>query len=252
MDSDKRGSKKYKVDDDDDVVCREIYSVHVEKPCFYHVVLKGNVYLLDYKWQIIRLLPDSFDVDSPFFRALYAYDNYPAFEDICEAKRRLDPLLFAALFKTYVNNVVDYVEFNTVPPQGFEYADGTIGNLAMHYEKCETQRNREACIRVLFAYMYKKRHTRFTVNGLAPYYNELVQILVWKDVAQSNLFYAGLQGREKRLLQMLACARNRKRGDNFFAQMPKDILFGVIFPLLKWSLPFLLPHPPKDSLVSPF
>jgi hypothetical protein len=238
MDSDERVSKKYKVE------VKEIYSVHVEKPCFYHVVLKGNVYLLDYKWQLIRLLPDSFDVDSPFFRSHYAYDNYPGFEDICEAKLRLDPLLFAALFKTYVKNVIDYVEFNTVPSPGFKYEEGTIGNLLMHYEKCETQRNREACIRVLFDYLYKNRRTRLAVSGLT-YYNEMVQILIWKNITQSNLFYVALQGGEKRHLQMIACARNRKKGDNFFAQMPKDILFGVIFPLLKWSLPFLLPPPQR-------
>lgn len=234
----KKVLKKRKKDD----MCLEFYSSHQELIAFYLVILKdGSQYFLDNTWDLMPRVDDDtlenyvFDTD---------LQSYPEFEDIQKAKRELDPRVFNVLFNSYVKTLDDYVEFDTIPPP--EVLEGilTPSLLIEHFHKCVSQANRDACLKVLFS-LFKANLHWYKYRFSFDYVNEAVRVLAWKGCVNCEFhcaIYSSIDGQEQVVLKLLACARNRLRGDNFFAQMPKDILFGLIFPLIKWSLPFLVPR----------
>lgn len=234
MDEEQGAAKKLKPNEN---ACYEIYLVPgINYPSFYSVYLNGVEYILDNRWELVRYGYSY--IQRLTYRPCEIY--YPSFSDIQESKRHLNPIIFSALFTAYVRSPVDYVEFDAIPPTGFNYTEETIEDLVEHYDKCETRQNRDACIKVLFHYM---RTTKTRISRVVFTYNELFQIIIWKNCAISRHIYSHLEFGETYIMKLLALARHRKSGDNFFAQMPKDILFGLIFPLIRWSLPFLLPIP---------
>lgn len=239
--------KKLKKSKKSDFICHEIYTSYGHDVSFYHVWLEDVEYLLDSQWRLVDLPKPSTlfwgDFEDLFVVQKNTCDNYPCFEDISKAKKTLPPSLFNALSKAYIKGLLDYVEFNRLPEKGYPYKDGTAENLIMHYDKCNSTQNREACVKILFDYLkITKGNVFLSTKGTASIYlNDIVKILTWKDLLKWNfhIFYSKLQGGEDRLLFMLACARKRKAGNNFFAQFPKDVMFGILFPILKWSLPYI-------------
>lgn len=241
-------SKESKKSKESAFVCHEIYTSYGYDVSFYHVWLEGVEYLLDSQWRLAELPQHTMfmhNFEDFFVVQKNTCDHYPSFEDISRAKKTLPPSLFDALSRVYIKGLLDYVEFDVVPKKGYPYKSGTAETLIMHYEKCNSQQNREACVRILFNYLrvVKKENVHLSTKATAAIYlNDMVKILTWKNVLRWNyhIFYSKLQGGEDRLLLMLACARKRRTGDNFFAQFPKDVMFGILFPLLRWSLPFLI------------
>jgi hypothetical protein len=241
-------SKGSKVSKESNFVCHEIYTSYGYDVSFYHVWLDGVEYLLDSQWRLNELPEQTTfmgNFEDFFVVQKNTCDHYPSFEDISKAKKTLPSSLFEALSRAYIKGLLDYVEFDVVPKKGYPYKSGTAETLIMHYEKCNSRQNREACVRILFDYLrtVKKENVHLSTKATAAIYlNDMVKILTWKNVLHWNyhIFYSKLQGGEDRLLIMLACARKRRAGDNFFAQFPKDVMFGILFPLLRWSLPLIL------------
>lgn len=240
--------KKRKTDyeeDEDELpdLCLEFYTPHQQEQLAFYLVLLGDNshYFLNNTWKLIPNIDDDTLEEYVFYTELH---SYPEFEDIQMAKRELDPRVFDVLFNSYVKTLADYVEFDTIPPSYILESILTPSLLIEHFHKCVSRANRDACLRILFSLFNANLHWykyRFTFN----YVNEATCILAWKGCINCENYYtiySSIDGQEQVVLKLLACARNRPNGNNSFAQMPKDILFGLIFPLIKWSLPFLVPR----------
>lgn len=202
--------------------------------------------LLDKNWCFIQeysLFPEKL---TRRFLLFYECRNPPYFYGkIQQAKGKLAPEIFDAIYECYrpVRKWEDFARFGEMPPDyiidKLSYSD--FNDLHMNYNIQSDQAYLDLVTRILLRFLRKQAYfpTSWVQNTHA---NALTRILVWKGYCNPDqlqyFVFSHLVAKEEESLILLAMARNRPAGESVFAQLPKDVLFRVIFPWIKWSLPF--------------
>jgi hypothetical protein len=203
--------------------------------------------LLDKQWCYIREY-NSFPEE--LFEKTVCYEEVQKppkiFEHIQRAKKTLELEVFNALYQCYrpENDWVDYLNMGNIPPTNVmqNFDTSCLEDLMIYYDDCQNEEHRRLYIHTLFIYL-KTCKTQFYLSLAKLHNNTITRILVWKnyiDITFPEIFYRAythLINKEETGLILIAMARNRPIRENVFAQFPKDLLFKIIFPLIRWSYP---------------
>lgn len=240
-----RVSKKVKTSS-----CLELCVASDGAPILYLLSIHDSRYiLLDRNWWFIReysIFPERL---LKTFRLLYECRNPPYFYGkIQQARKKLAPEIFDALYECYrpVRKWEDFARFGEMPPDHIinKLSSQDFNDLHMNYEIRSDQAYLDLVTRILLRFLRNQSFTKhFHIRLMGPTHtNALARILVWKGYCNADqmqyVVFSHLFAKEEESLILLAMARNRPAGECVFAQLPKDVLFRVIFPWIKWSLPF--------------
>jgi hypothetical protein len=248
MESD-RVSKKVKTSSSS--FCLELCVAFEKAPVLYLLSMDVTRHiLLDRNWCFIRdysLFPESLVAK---FRLFYECRNPPYFYGkIQQAREKLAPEIFDALYECYrpVRKWEDFARFGEMPPDYIinKLSSNDFYDLHMNYNIESDQAYLDLVTRIMLRflrnqYFIRELNSKRLIQPTDT--NVLARILVWKGYCTPDqpqyVVFSHLFAKEKESLILLAMARNRPAGESVFAQLPKDVLFRLIFPWIKWSLPF--------------
>jgi len=209
--------------------CEKYVSMYLLTLEFYRHVL------LDAHWNFVREY-DYYPTEVTVLFACYGgCRDPPHVTFVRKAKETLSSDIFDALIQCYYEHAPNVWKYNVLPVN-----DINIDDLITTYEKDPN----DSLLLVLFYYL--KKNTKPLPNLFLGrlFFNNMIRVLTWKGYIiwkphqiQFTVF-THLNNKENESLFLIALARNRPENDNFFSQMPKDVLFNKIFPLIKWSVPF--------------
>jgi hypothetical protein len=242
MESD-RGSKKVKTSS-----CLELCVASGGGPVLYLLSIHNSRYiLLDKNWCFIQeysRFPESLVAR---FRLFYECRNPPYFYGkIQEAKQKLAPEIFEALYTCYtpVKKWEDFVRFGEMPSDYIinRLTSNDLNDLHMNYNIITDQAHSDLVTRIFLRFLRNQSSKNHGDWMWTTHTNVLARIFVWKGFCNpaqlQYVVFSHLVNKEEESLILLAMARNRPAGESVFAQLPKDVLFGLVFPWIKWSLPF--------------
>jgi hypothetical protein len=216
-------------------------------PVLYLLSIHTSRYiLLDKNWCFIQeysLFPKKL---VKRFRLVYECRSPPYFYGkIQEAKKQLDPEIFDAIYTCYrpVRKWEDFARFGEMPPDYIinKLSFNDFEDLHMNYNIQSDQAYLDLVTRILLRFL--RNIVYFRTSWIQhTHTNALARILVWKGFCNPDqlqyVVFSDLVAKEEESLILLAMARNRPVGESVFAQLPKDVLFRILFPWIKWSLPF--------------
>ena len=243
MDSNERVAKKSKSS-----YCIELHQRTQLHPCVYLLCIESKRWLLlDRHWEVLY---DDIVYPKRVMAALSASDllEFPCriSEDIERARNTLGPDVFRILSSFYLtenSKWYDYVNFGYLPPPTMIINSDCMDQLLNNYEKASSPRCRELFLILLFRYLRVAQEGFVGLHCTSLYFTSIIAILTWKGYASwyptdaQYFLFKKFINKEEESLVMIAMARNRPKGQNFFAQMPRDV-FRLILDWSKWSLPF--------------
>lgn len=222
-----------------------------QSPVMYLFSISEVYYkLLDRRWVLIQTY-DHYPEEVTQYFNVHLDNNYPPmhFEAIKNAQKSLGKELATILRGLYCDKgPLDwwkYLNMREIPPHNVIIRFGTKGvqTLIRRYDNCESDEHRDLILFTLFKFLKQPG----MIKPFAPmlfgsvHYSYVVRIMSWKGFihpSEHHYIFDYLYGKEDAGLMLIACARNSPRGDNVFAQLPKDVLFKKIYPLIRWTLPF--------------
>jgi hypothetical protein len=228
------------------VEVREILTVIKNRLLFYEVCFRGLYYLLDSHLYLYRITEK--DMGTMYYmRVSDQYENAPDSADLNRLRAKHSELA-CAIRKQYLLNLPKNTKMSEFIRIGIHPHEVTLrkGFMAISdyfnslYDYCSSNSNNlDLCISWLYVLLRGGKCPRLTENITV---NPLVVILYWKQHVSPTYYFncfSHLYGGERRGLMQIALARNRPRGENIFAQFPRDLM-KMIFDWIQWSLPLNL------------
>lgn len=231
---------------EESVEVREIMTVIRSSLLYYEVLFQDSYYILDPE---LRLCCITNKATQQSHHAWVCKEYRTPPRSIHFDRLKVEhPELSSAIRKSYLSHLFEQqkplhelVKMGVIPEEVGYYDTSTImGDLQNLYWNC-TRNNFDLSLRWIYHLLRIRNKEKCRLyETYTP--NPLLSILYWKDCIYDRYYldwFSHLKGGERKGLMQVALARNRPKGENVFAQFPKDLLH-LIFEWVQWSLPLNL------------
>jgi len=239
-------SKRARIEGDS-VEVKEILSLIKNTLLMYEVAYRGRFYVLDPYLNILTVRDESIqEIERKAHFISTAYANPPKGLDL-KRLRMVDADLANSIVWSYLNFSHTGDQLKRYLRMGIYPNECPMIHLAHHTCLdfiCSNYSANEDELYKTWLYYFLRRYDNLYVQQTI-YVSYLYKICYWKKrimFDSNSLNYSLLApyyGGERAGLMVISLARNRPKGENIFAQFPRDLV-RMIFDWVEWSLPDML------------